>query len=72
MIFSKNIKENLKNMDNKMIAKETKQNEVKHTRTFLIVGVSLIVIGIVMLVIKGMSPEYIDAEGILHERFGWA
>lgn len=45
------------------------KNEMKHTRTFLIAGVTLIVIGIIILVIKGMSPEYVDAEGILHERF---
>ena len=34
-----------------------------------IIGGVLLCIGILLLVIKGMSVEYIDANGILHENF---
>ena len=34
-----------------------------------VIGGVLLLIGVMLLVIKGMSVEYIDAEGILHENF---
>ena len=32
-------------------------------------GGLLLLVGVVLLVMKGMSAEYVDAEGILHEQF---
>ncbi len=33
------------------------------------IGAFLLLIGIILLVVKGLSVEYIDAEGVLHENF---
>lgn len=32
-------------------------------------GVALLLLGAALLVLKGVSPEYLDADGVLHERF---
>ena len=34
-----------------------------------IIGSFLILIGIILLFVKGLSVEYIDAQGVLHENF---
>lgn len=35
------------------------------------VGIGFLILGIVLFIIKLSKPEYIDAQGILHESFGY-
>ena len=44
-----------------------KNNTIR--KILIFVGFLLIVIGIVLLVIKTASPEYVDEDGLLHEKF---
>ena len=43
---------------------------MKHKNTILaIVGAAWLLLGIMLLIIKALSPEYVDANGTLHEYF---
>lgn len=44
-------------------------NSNKFNKTTLIIGTILLSIGILVLVMKGISPEFLDAKGMLHENF---
>lgn len=46
-----------------------KARNATRTTPIFIIGVGLVCIGMLLLVIKGMSVEYIDAHEILHENF---
>lgn len=35
------------------------------------VGVGFVVLGIILFIIKMTKPEYVDAQGFLHESFGY-
>ncbi len=40
-----------------------------HLGVFPAIGTALLVLGLVLLAVKAFSPEYVDAEGFLHESF---
>lgn len=41
----------------------------KYNMIFSVTGGFFLLIGVILLVVKGLSVEYIDAQGILHENF---
>ena len=41
----------------------------RYNMVMVIIGAFLLCMGVMMVVIKGLSVEYIDAEGFLHENF---
>ena len=41
----------------------------RRNKILSIIGAALLLIGIALLVMKGLSVEYVDADGILHENF---
>ena len=52
-------------MRHKLIdTKRSKQN-----LTLTIIGLALLALGMLFIVIKGLSAEYIDEDGLLHENF---
>lgn len=57
------------NMTEKVIKDGSETRRAKFNMITSIIGGGLLFIGILLLVIKGMSVEYIDANGILHENF---
>lgn len=57
------------NQMNNMTEKVIKDGSEKYNMISSVVGGVLLLIGIMLLFIKGMSVEYIDAQGILHENF---
>lgn len=46
-----------------------KDNRTKKDLLIMIVGCILLGVGVILLIIKTFSAEYVDAEGILHENF---
>ena len=67
----KNSKNHINKHNNNMTKeKNASENKtVKSNRRYAITGGALILAGIALLVIKGISAEYIDEAGILHENF---
>ena len=59
----------MNNMTEKVIKDGSETRRAKFNMITSIIGGVLLSIGILLLVIKGMSVEYIDANGILHENF---
>lgn len=59
----------MNNMTEKVIKDGSETRRAKYNMVCIIIGNFLLLIGIIMLLIKGMSVEYIDAQGILHENF---
>lgn len=59
----------MNNMTEKLIKDGSETRKAKYNMTAVIIGAVLLCIGAACLVIKGMSVEYIDAQGILHENF---
>ena len=59
----------MNNMTEKVIKDGSETRRAKFNMITSIIGSVLLCIGILLLVIKGMSVEYIDANGILHENF---
>ncbi len=59
----------MNNMTEKVIKDGSETRRAKYNMISSAIGGVLLLIGIMLLVIKGMSVEYIDAEGILHENF---
>lgn len=61
--------DNMNNMTEKVIKDGSETRRAKYNMISSVVGGVLLLIGVMLLVIKGFSVEYIDAEGILHENF---
>ena len=61
--------DHMNNMTEKVIKDGSETRRAKFNMITSIIGGVLLCIGILLLVIKGMSVEYIDANGILHENF---
>ena len=59
----------MNNMTEKVIKDGSQTRRAKYNRVCSIIGVFLILIGIILLLVKEMSVEYIDAQGVLHENF---
>ena len=59
----------MNNMTEKVIKDGSETRRAKYNMISSVIGGILLLIGVMLLVIKGMSVEYIDAEGILHENF---
>ena len=59
----------MNNMTEKVIKDGSETRRAKYNMISSAIGGVLLLIGVMLLVIKGMSVEYIDAEGILHENF---
>lgn len=57
------------NMTEKVIRDGSETRKAKYNMISSVIGGVLLLIGVMLLVIKGMSVEYIDANGILHENF---
>ena len=61
--------ERMNNMTEKVIKDGSETRRSKYNMISSILGTALLLLGIALLVIKGMSVEYVDANGILHENF---
>ena len=59
----------MNNMTEKVIKDGSETRRAKYNMISSVIGGIILLIGVMLLVIKGMSVEYIDAEGILHENF---
>lgn len=59
----------MSNMAEKVIRDGSKTKRSKYNRISILAGSMLILIGVLCLILKGMTVEYIDAQGILHENF---
>ena len=59
----------MNNMTEKVIKDGSETRRARYNMVCSIIGSFLILIGIVLLLVKGMSVEYIDGQGILHENF---
>ena len=57
------------NMEKKLIKDGSDTRRARYNMVMVIIGTFLLCIGVMMIVIKGLSVEYIDAEGFLHENF---
>lgn len=60
---------NKETMREKLIRDGGENQRAKYNRTMVCVGAVLLLIGATLLVIKGMTVEYIDEDGFLHENF---
>ena len=61
--------DHMNNMTEKVIRDGSETRRARFNMITTLIGGSFLLIGVMLLVIKGMSVEYIDAEGILHENF---
>lgn len=61
--------EQMNNMTEKVIKDGSETRRARYNMISSIVGAGLLLIGIALLVMKGLSVEYVDASGILHENF---
>lgn len=59
----------MSNMTEKVIKDGSEVRRAKYNMVCLIIGSFFILLGIVLFLVKGLSVEYIDAQGILHENF---
>ncbi len=59
----------MNNMTEKIINDGSETKRAKYNMISTILGIGLILFGFMFWVIKGLSVEYIDAQGILHENF---
>lgn len=57
------------NMTAKLIKDGSETRRAKFNFATVLIGALLLCIGVTCLLIKGVSVEYIDAHGILHENF---
>ncbi|MGI6361517.1 MAG: DUF3955 domain-containing protein [Bacillota bacterium] len=60
---------NMNNMTAKLIKDGSETRRAKFNMIAVVIGTLLLCIGATCLIIKGMSVEYIDAQGVLHENF---
>ena len=56
-------------MEKKLIKDGSDTRRARYNMVMVIIGAFLLCMGVMMIVIKGLSVEYIDAEGFLHENF---
>ena len=61
--------DNNMNMTEKIIKDGSETRKAKFNMVTSIIGSVLLALGILLLMIKGMSVEYVDANGALHENF---
>ena len=59
----------MNNMTEKVIKDASETRRAKYNMISTVVGAVLLLMGIMCFVIKGLSVEYIDAEGFLYENF---
>lgn len=59
----------MNNMTAKLIKDGSETRRAKFNLICVIIGTILLCVGAACLLIKGVSVEYIDAQGILHENF---
>ncbi|MGI6003450.1 MAG: DUF3955 domain-containing protein [Lachnospiraceae bacterium] len=59
----------MNNMTEKVIRDGSEMRQARFNMTASVIGLAALVLGILCFVIKAYMPEYIDAEGILHEAF---
>lgn len=57
----------MNNMTEKIIKDGSERKRAQYNKISSALGGSLLLLGILLLVVKGLSVEYIDAEGMLHE-----
>lgn len=61
--------DHMNNMTEKVIKDGSETRRQRYNMVCLVIGAFFLLIGIIMLVIKGLSVEYIDSNGFLHENF---
>lgn len=59
----------MNNMTEKLIEDGSESGRMRLAVRVLACGVVLMALGLLCFVLKGMSVEYVDAQGILHENF---
>lgn len=59
----------MNNMTAKLIKDGSETRKAKYNFITVLIGALLLCVGVTCLVIKSVSPEYIDAQGVLHENF---
>lgn len=59
----------MNNMTKKVGKGKTEMRRDRYNRMTSMIGGAFILVGILLLVTKGLSVEYVDASGILHENF---
>jgi len=58
-----------KDMEEKLIKDGSDNAKKRLNAIMMIIGFALLCIGATLLLLKGMTVEYIDSDGILHENF---
>ncbi len=58
-----------KNMESKLIKDGSENRRTKMNLVLIVIATILLLIGIICFIIKGLSVEYVDDTGILHENF---
>ncbi len=61
--------DHMNNMTEKVIRDGSETRRARYNMIASIIGGALLLLGFLLIAIKGMSVEYIDADGILHENF---
>lgn len=61
--------DNNMNMSEKLINDGSETKKAKYNMISSLVGGGFVLLGMLLIVIKALSVEYVDAEGILHENF---
>ena len=59
----------MNNMTEKVIRDGSETQKAKYNMITTMTSAFMVLIGIILLVIKGLSVEYVDANGSLHENF---
>lgn len=62
-------KDEMNNMTQKLIDDGSENTKLKTALKILAVGAVLMLIGLLCFFLKGITVEYVDAEGFLHENF---
>lgn len=61
--------EDMNNMTEKLIKDGSELRKIKLNLIMISIATGLLIVGILLITLKGMTVEYIDAQGILHENF---
>ncbi len=61
--------DDMNNMMEKVINDGSETKRAKYNMISTIIGTLFLLLGFLLLFIKGVSVEYIDAQGVLHENF---
>ena len=59
----------MNNMTEKLIKDGSETRRAKFNMVSIAIGAVLLLIGVGCIILKGMTVEYIDSEGVLHENF---